>query len=83
MTTIAMVAGMVHIALGIGADSEFRAPMALVVIGGLITSTVLSLVFVPAAFTLVDDLEQGILRMFGRGSGPGADAADSREHGRS
>ena len=56
MTTIAMTAGMAHIAAGIGADSEFRAPMALVVIGGLITSTLLSLVVVPVVYTVMDDL---------------------------
>ncbi|CAH2600728.1 Efflux RND transporter permease subunit [Rhodovastum atsumiense] len=58
MTTIAMTAGMAHIAAGIGADSEFRSPMALVVIGGLITSTLLSLVVVPVVFTLLDDLSR-------------------------
>lgn len=57
MTTVAMCAGMLHVALGLGADAEFRAPMALVVIGGLITSTVLSLVFVPAAYTYMDQFE--------------------------
>jgi HAE1 family hydrophobic/amphiphilic exporter-1 len=56
MTTVAMVAGMAHIASGMGADAEFRAPMALVVIGGLITSTLLSLVVVPVVYTLLDDL---------------------------
>jgi len=56
MTTVAMVAGMAHIASGIGADGEFGAPMALVVIGGLITSTLLSLVVVPVVYTLLDDL---------------------------
>ncbi len=56
MTTIAMTAGMAHIAAGIGADAEFRAPMALVVIGGLITSTLLSLVVVPAVYTVMDDV---------------------------
>lgn len=56
MTTIAMTAGMAHIALGLGADAEFRAPMALVVIGGLVTSTLLSLVVVPVVYTVVDDL---------------------------
>ena len=55
MTTIAMTAGMAHIAAGIGADAEFRSPMALVVIGGLITSTLLSLVVVPVVYTVVDD----------------------------
>ena len=56
MTTIAMVAGMVPSALAFGAGGEFRSPMALAVIGGLMFSTVLSLVFVPAMFMLMDDL---------------------------
>jgi multidrug efflux pump subunit AcrB len=55
MTTIAMVAGMLPIALGLGADPSFRSPMAIVVIGGLLTSTVLSLLVVPVVFTYVDD----------------------------
>ena len=57
MTTIAMVAGMLPIALGFGGDSSFRAPMAVAVIGGLILSTILTLIIVPAGFTLADDLE--------------------------
>jgi len=61
MTTLAMGAGMMPIALGLTADSSFRMPMAVAVIGGLITSTVLSLVVVPAAYTLVDDLEERVL----------------------
>jgi multidrug efflux pump subunit AcrB len=56
MTTIAMVAGMVPSALAVGAGGEFRSPMALAVIGGLLFSTVLSLVFVPAMFMVMDDL---------------------------
>jgi hypothetical protein len=56
MTTIAMVAGMMPSALAVGAGGEFRSPMALAVIGGLIFSTVLSLVFVPAMFMLMDDV---------------------------
>ena len=55
MTTIAMVAGMLPIALGIGSDASFRGSMAIVVIGGLITSTVLSLLVIPVVFTYVDD----------------------------
>jgi multidrug efflux pump subunit AcrB len=55
MTTIAMGAGMMPIALGIGVDPSFRAPMAIVVIGGLITSTFLSLLVIPVLFTYVDD----------------------------
>ncbi|MES2261556.1 MAG: efflux RND transporter permease subunit [Pseudomonadota bacterium] len=57
MTTIAMGAGMMPLALGWGADPSFRAPMATAVIGGLITSTLLSLLVVPAVFTYVDDAE--------------------------
>ncbi|MCA6124226.1 efflux RND transporter permease subunit [Bradyrhizobium sp. WSM 1704] len=56
MTTIAMVAGMMPSALAFGAGGEFRSPMALAVIGGLLFSTVLSLVFVPAMFMVMDDI---------------------------
>ena len=62
MTTIAMGAGMMPLALGWGADPSFRAPMAIAVIGGLITSTLLSLLVVPAVFTYIDDLEHLIRR---------------------
>ena len=61
MTTIAMGAGMLPIALGIGVDPSFRSPMAIVVIGGLITSTFLSLLVVPVVYTYVDDAI-GLLR---------------------
>jgi multidrug efflux pump subunit AcrB len=56
MTTLAMGAGMLPNALGVGAEPSFRQPMAIVVIGGLITSTFLSLLVVPVVFTYVDDL---------------------------
>ena len=65
MTTIAMAAGMMPSALAFGAGGEFRSPMALAVIGGLMFSTVLSLVFVPAMFMVMDDLGALIWR-FGR-----------------
>ncbi|MNM78949.1 Multidrug resistance protein MdtC [compost metagenome] len=58
MTTLAMGAGMLPIALGFGADPSFRAPMAIVVIGGLITSTFLSLLVIPVLYEVVDDLVQ-------------------------
>ncbi len=58
MTTLAMGAGMMPIALGFGTDPSFRAPMAIVVIGGLITSTLLSLLVIPVLYELVDDLIQ-------------------------
>jgi multidrug efflux pump subunit AcrB len=63
MTTIAMAAGMVPSALAFGAGGEFRSPMALAVIGGLIFSTVLSLIFVPAMFLLMDDVGQFFVRL--------------------
>jgi len=66
MTTFAMVAGMIPSAVAIGAGGEARAPIAIAVIGGLIVSTVLSLVFVPAFFVLMDDLGRGLQRLFGR-----------------
>jgi len=63
MTTIAMGAGMMPLALGWGADPSFRSPMAIAVIGGLITSTLLSLLVVPAVFTYIDDLEHLLGRL--------------------
>jgi hydrophobe/amphiphile efflux-1 (HAE1) family protein len=70
MTTIAMVAGMLPAALAFGEGGEFRAPMAIAVIGGLILSTLLSLLFVPAMFCLMDDLERFLGRLLGRFVGP-------------
>ena len=66
MTTIAMGAGMMPIAIGWGADPSFRQPMAVAVIGGLITSTVLSLLVIPVVFTFVDDVGQWIGRILRR-----------------
>ncbi len=67
MTTLAMGAGMMPIAVGFGAaDSSFRSPMAIAVIGGLITSTVLSLLVIPVVFTVVDDVEHWLQRMFAK-----------------
>ena len=57
MTTLAMIAGMSPVALGLDSDSSFRSPMAIAVIGGLITSTLLSLVVVPVVFTYVHRVE--------------------------
>ena len=66
MTTVAMGAGMMPIALGLGTDPSFRAPMAIVVIGGLITSTFLSLLVIPVVYTYVDDLIVWGRRILGR-----------------
>jgi multidrug efflux pump subunit AcrB len=73
MTTIAMGAGMLPVALGLGAEPSFRSPMAIVVIGGLLTSTLLSLLVIPVIFTYVDGFEKflkKILRYFKRHAEP-------------
>ena len=70
MTTVAMGAGMLPIAIGLGTDPSFRAPMAIVVIGGLITSTFLSLLVVPVVFTYVDDGILAARRLLGRPAPP-------------
>ena len=66
MTTIAMVAGMAPSALAFGAGGEFRSPMAIAIIGGLLVSTLLSLLFVPAFFTIMDDAGRVFSWLFGR-----------------
>jgi multidrug efflux pump subunit AcrB len=66
MTSIAMSAGMLPSALGVGEGGSFRSPMAVAVIGGIIISTILSLIVVPAFFLIMDDLSQLLGRIFGR-----------------
>ena len=66
MTTVAMSAGMIPTALGIGEGSGFRTPMAVAVIGGLISSTVLSLILVPVVYSFVDQFERWISPLAGR-----------------
>jgi len=70
MTTIAMIGGMLPSAYGVGSGGEFRSPMAIAVIGGLMSSTLLSLVFVPAVFAVMDDIAKGGWRLFSRFVGP-------------
>ncbi|TBF87822.1 efflux RND transporter permease subunit [Rhizobium leguminosarum] len=75
MTTIAMACGMLPVALSLtGGDSSFRQPMAIVVIGGVMMSTLLSLVVIPVIFTFVDDLNEALKRLVHR---TGPDTADS------
>ena len=82
MTTIAMIGGMLPSALGTGSGGEFRAPMAIAVIGGLMSSTVLSLVFVPAVFAVMDDIGQldlaAVLALRRRDGRPGHGQAAGR-----
>ena len=75
MTTIAMCGGMLPSALALDSGGEFRSPMAIAVIGGLISSTVLSLVFVPAFFVLMDEIGHGIWQLFSRFVGSSEDDA--------
>lgn len=76
MTTCAMMAGMLPTALGLGEGAGFRQPMAVAVIGGLISSTVLSLVLVPVVYELVDTLENWIVPRLGRVTTPRGEPED-------
>jgi hydrophobe/amphiphile efflux-1 (HAE1) family protein len=67
MTTIAMGAGMMPVALGLAGDPSFRAPMGITVVGGIIVSTIMSLFIVPAMFTVIDDFQQLFMRLVFRG----------------
>jgi len=79
MTTIAMGAGMLPIAMGAGdADPSFRSPMAIAVIGGLVTSTLLSLLVIPVAYTYLDDCKQGGLAFWRRLTGTAAAIDETR-----
>ncbi|HAA02928.1 MAG TPA: AcrB/AcrD/AcrF family protein, partial [Syntrophobacteraceae bacterium] len=69
MTTLAMIFGMLPLALALGPGAEMRAPMARAVIGGLVTSTMLTLVVVPVVYTLLDDFAQVLTRRLGFGKG--------------
>ncbi|MFY9290905.1 MAG: efflux RND transporter permease subunit [Methylorubrum rhodinum] len=80
MTTIAMAAGMVPSAMAFGVGGEFRAPMAVAVIAGLIVSTLLSLVFVPAVFLLMDSFGSLLGRLLGRFVGPRDEAEAPPPH---
>ncbi len=77
MTTVAMIAGMLPTALGLGAGSEFRKPMAVAVIGGLISSTALSLVLVPVIYLFVDRFEAWLKPKFARFVTPKQPADDA------
>jgi hydrophobic/amphiphilic exporter-1 (mainly G- bacteria), HAE1 family len=74
MTTMAMIFGMLPLAFEIGAGSEMRAPMARTVIGGLITSTLLTLIAVPVVYSLLDDLSLKIFKKKAAGA-PAQDAS--------
>jgi HAE1 family hydrophobic/amphiphilic exporter-1 len=68
MTTLAMIFGMLPLVFELGAGAEFRAPMARAVVGGLITSTLLTLVAVPVAYTILDDIGEKLAHLWHRGT---------------
>lgn len=84
MTTVAMIAGMLPIALKFGAGAEARAPMAVAVVGGLITSTLLTLVVVPVVFTYIDDFQvwlvNRIMKVYRKGYGIPAKEEELTHH---
>jgi len=75
MTSIAMCAGMTPVAMGWAGDPSFRSPMGVAVIGGLIVSTVMSLFIVPVMFTVIDDFQKWLRRLFQPSQAPGPVAA--------
>jgi HAE1 family hydrophobic/amphiphilic exporter-1 len=80
MTTLAMIFGMVPLALAIGQGAEMRAPMARAVIGGLITSTLLTLIVVPVVYALLDDLTMGLRRRWKGSATHEADVATAESN---
>ena len=67
MTTLALIAGMLPVALGLGEGAEFRAPLGRAVIGGVITSTVLTLVVIPTFYEIMDEWREKIIEKVGLG----------------
>jgi HAE1 family hydrophobic/amphiphilic exporter-1 len=67
MTTLALIAGMIPVALGRGEGADFRAPLGRAVIGGVITSTFLTLLVIPTFYEILDEWRDHLLHMFGRG----------------
>jgi hydrophobic/amphiphilic exporter-1 (mainly G- bacteria), HAE1 family len=65
MTTLALIAGMIPVALGLGEGADFRAPLGRAVIGGVITSTLLTLLVIPTIYDTLDDLRERTFRLFG------------------
>jgi multidrug efflux pump subunit AcrB len=82
MTTLAMTAGMVPAAFSVGAGGEFRAPMAIAVMGGLLASTVLSLVLVPGVYTIMEDVSRVSGRLFRWSLQPNEPDDDTELHSR-
>jgi HAE1 family hydrophobic/amphiphilic exporter-1 len=84
MTTVALIAGMIPVSLGLGDGADFQAPLGRAVIGGTITSTFLTLLVIPTVYEILDDWRQGALRLIRRATGapetPVVPAHASGEH---
>jgi HAE1 family hydrophobic/amphiphilic exporter-1 len=65
MTTLALIAGMLPVALGLGEGAQFRAPLGRAVIGGVITSTLLTLLVIPTVYEIMDEWREWLLGKFG------------------
>ncbi|HEX2203204.1 MAG TPA: efflux RND transporter permease subunit [Longimicrobium sp.] len=85
MTTFALIAGMLPVALGRGEGAQFRAPMGIAIIGGVVTSTFLTLLVIPTVWEILDDFREWALGLFGRGhraeAGHGHDDGHGGGHG--
>jgi HAE1 family hydrophobic/amphiphilic exporter-1 len=66
MTTLALIAGMIPVALGLGEGADFRAPLGRAVIGGVITSTVLTLIVIPTVYEILDEWRERLAARFSR-----------------
>jgi len=69
MTTVALIAGMLPVSLGLGEGADFQAPLGRAVIGGTITSTLLTLLVIPTVYEILDDWREGAIRLLGRITG--------------
>jgi HAE1 family hydrophobic/amphiphilic exporter-1 len=72
MTTFALTAGMLPVALGVGEGADFRAPLGIAVIGGVITSTILTLLVIPTVYEILADSRDWMAAKFGRRPDPGS-----------
>jgi HAE1 family hydrophobic/amphiphilic exporter-1 len=72
MTTFALIAGMIPVALGRGEGAQFRQPLGVAVIGGVLTSTLLTLLVIPTVYEIFYDWREGLARWFGRHRHPAA-----------
>jgi len=66
MTTLALIAGMIPVALGYGEGADFRAPLGRAVIGGVVASTVLTLLVIPTVYEIFDEWREALMAKFGR-----------------